>query len=86
MVRIALIELLIFALPFVLYAAYAIWIKGLSPVAAWQDAPFLWLFAVAVGLLLIAMVALVHFTGGDREGTYHPPVLEDGVIKPGRVD
>ena len=86
MLRIALIELLIFALPFLLYAAYVIWIKGMPPTAVWQGAPILWLFAIAVGLLLIAMLALVQFSGGDREGTYRPPVLEDGVIKPGSID
>ncbi len=86
MLRIALIELLIFALPFLLYAAYVIWIKGTAPASVWQGAPILWLFAIAVGLLLVAMLALVQFSGGDREGTYHPPILEDGQIKPGRVD
>ena len=28
----------------------------------------------------------VEFTGGDREGTYKPSVLQDGVIKPGGID
>ena len=86
MLRIALIDILIFALPFVLYAAYVIWIKGASPGTVWQGAPFVWLFAAALGLLVIAMVSLVQFSGGDRDGTYHPPVLEDGVIKPGSID
>jgi len=86
MLRIALIELLIFALPFLLYAAYVVWVKGSAPAAVWGGAPVLWLFAVAVGLLLVAMLVLVQFSGGDREGTYHPPVLENGEIKPGRVD
>jgi hypothetical protein len=86
MLRIALIDLLFFSLPFLLYAAYLIWIKGTAPQTVWHDAPFLWLFAAGVGLLIIAMVTLVQFSGGDREGTYHPPVLEDGVIKPGSID
>lgn len=86
MLRIALIELLIFAVPFLLYAVYVIWVKGAPPSAVWQGAPLLWLFAAAVGLLLVAMLVLVQFSGGNREGTYHPPVLEDGVIRPGSVD
>jgi len=28
----------------------------------------------------------VQFSGGSPEGTYHPPVVQDGVIKPGGVD
>ena len=86
MLRIALIDLLFFSLPFLLYAGYLIWIKGTAPQAVWQDAPFLWLFAAGVGLLIVAMLTLVQFSGGNREGTYNPPVLEDGVIKPGSID
>ncbi|MHA1517778.1 MAG: DUF6111 family protein [Alphaproteobacteria bacterium] len=86
MLRIAVIDLLLFALPFLLYAAYVIWVKGASPQTVWQGAPFLWLFAAAVGLMIVAMLMLVQFSGGDREGTYHPPILEDGEIKPGRID
>jgi hypothetical protein len=52
----------------------------------WQTAPVIWLAAAGFGLLLVAMVSLVQFSGGDRSGTYHPPVLEDGVIKPSRID
>jgi Trk-type K+ transport system membrane component len=86
MLRVALIDLLLFALPFLLYAAYLIWIKGAAPQSLWQDTPFLWLFAAGVGLLIVVMLTLVQFSSGDREGTYHPPVLEDGVIKPGSID
>ena len=55
MLRIAVIDLLLFALPFLLYAAYVIWVKGASPQTVWQGAPFLWLFAAAVGLMIVAI-------------------------------
>jgi hypothetical protein len=32
------------------------------------------------------MATLIQFSGGKPGGTYHPPVLEDGVIKPGEID
>ena len=86
MLRIALIDLLFFALPFLVYAAYMVWVKGASPATVFQSAPVLWLLAAGFGLLLIVMVTLVQFSGGERGGTYHPSVIEDGVIKPGGID
>jgi hypothetical protein len=32
------------------------------------------------------MVTLVQFSGGDKSGTYHPSVIENGKIKPGEID
>ncbi|MGH6735848.1 MAG: DUF6111 family protein [Methyloceanibacter sp.] len=86
MLRIALIDILLFALPFLLYGAYMVWVKGVAPADLWQTAPIFWLLAAGFGLLFVTMATLVQFTGGDRGGTYHPPVIEDGVIKPGGID
>lgn len=86
MLRIALIDILLFALPFLIYAAYMVWVKGAPPGTLWQGAPILWLVVAGFGLLLVTMATLVQFSGGDRSGTYHPPVIEDGVIKPGSID
>lgn len=86
MLRIALIDLLFFALPFLVYGAYMVWVKGASPASVLQSAPVLWLLAAGFGLLVIVMVTLVQFSGGERGGTYRPPVIEDGVIKPGGID
>ena len=86
MLRIALIDLLFFALPFLIYAAYMIAVKRVAPSSVLQSAPILWLLAAGFGLLLIVMVTLVQFSGGERGGTYHPPFTEDGVIKPGGID
>lgn len=86
MLRIALIDILLFALPFVLYAAYMIGVKGASPAELWQGAPVFWLLAAGCGLLLVVMATLIQFSGGSPTGTYYPPVIEDGVIKPGGID
>ena len=37
-------------------------------------------------LALVTLVSLVTFTGSGTEGTYVPPRIEDGVIRPGRVE
>ncbi len=86
MLRIALIDLLLFALPFLIYGAYMVWVKGAAPATVWQSAPVVWLLTAGFGLLLVVMVTLVQFTGGQRGGTYHPPHIEDGTIKPGGID
>jgi hypothetical protein len=86
MLRIALIDILLFALPLVLYAAYMVLAKGVSPASLWQGAPIFWLLAAGGGLLLVVMATIIQFSGGDPAGTYHPPVIENGVVKPGEID
>jgi uncharacterized protein DUF6111 len=86
MLRIALIDILLFLLPFLAYAAYMIWVKGVAPGNVMNTAPVYWLLAIGFGLLFAVTATLVQFSGGSREGTYHPPVIEDGVIRPGGVD
>jgi len=86
MLRIALIDILLFALPFLIYAAYMVAVKGTAPESVWQAAPIFWLLAAGFGLLFVTMATLVQFTGGDKSGTYHPPVIENGKIKPGGID
>ena len=86
MSRIALIDILLFSLPFLIYAAYMVAVRGTAPANLWQGAPIFWLLAAGVGLLLVTMATLIQFSGGQPGGIYHPPSLEDGVIKPGEID
>jgi len=86
MLRIALIDILLFALPFLVYGAYMVWVKGAPPGTLLQSAPIFWLLAAGFGLLFVTMATLVQFSGGERGGTYHPPAIEDGKIKPGGID
>ena len=86
MLRIALIDIFMFSLPFLIYGAYMIAAKGAAPADVWQGAPLLWLIAAGCGLLLITMATVIQFSGGKPGGTYHPPSFQDGVIKPGTID
>ena len=86
MLRIALIDILLFVLPFILYGVYMYGVKGVPPADLWQSAPIFWLLAAGCGLLLVVMATLIQFSGGKPGGTYSPPVYEDGVIKPGHID
>ncbi len=86
MLRIALIDILLFSLPFLAYAAYMVSVKGLAPANLWQGAPIFWLLAAGCGLLLVTMATLIQFSGGAPGGIYHPPTFENGVVKPGEID
>lgn len=86
MVRVVLVDIILFLLPFMIYAAYMVWVKGVAPKSAMSGAPVLWLIAAGFAVLIVGFFLLVDFSGGAREGTYHPSVLEDGVIKPGGID
>jgi hypothetical protein len=90
MLRISLIDILMFALPFLLYGAYVLVTRGAprsaAPADLWQGAPVVWLLAAGGVLLLITMATLISFSGGKPGGTYHPPSLQNGVIKPGEID
>jgi hypothetical protein len=86
MLRIALIDILLFALPFLLYGVYMLSVKRTSPASLWQGAPVFWLVIAGCGLLLVTMATLIQFSGGKPGGVYHPPTVEDGVIKPGEID
>ena len=86
MLRIALIDVFLFALPFLIYGAYMLTRKGTAPASLWQGAPVFWLLAAGCGLLLAAMATLISFSGGKPGGTYRPPIVVDGVVKPGEID
>ncbi len=86
MLRIALIDVLMFALPFLIYGAYMLATRSATPGTLWQGAPVLWLVAAGGALLLITMATLISFSGGKPGGTYHPPTFQNGVIKPGEID
>jgi len=87
MLRIIIINALMFALPFLIYAVYFYLVRsGGDENDYWSEAPILWLLGAGAALVIIALVSLVSFTGSDPGGTYYPSRLEDGVIKPGRIE
>jgi hypothetical protein len=87
MLRIVIINALMFALPFLIYAAYFYFVRsGQNENDMWSEAPVLWLLGAGAALVLVALASLVSFTGSDPGGTYYPSRFEDGVIKPGRIE
>ena len=86
MLRVVLINIVLFALPFLLYATYMMLAKKIAAANVWQGAPIAWLAAAGAVLLLISTGVLISFSGGAPGGIYQPPRVEDGVIKPGTID
>jgi Family of unknown function (DUF6111) len=86
MLRVGLLDIFLFLLPFAVYAGYMLIVKGETAETALDHVPVIWLVGAGFGLLLIAMVTLVSFSGGNTKDVYHPSVLQNGVIKPGRID
>lgn len=88
MIRILIVRLLLFILPFVLYAAYMHFVKGedITDRRTWRTAPLTALLAVSATIVAISFVALAFNTGSDPDGDYLPARMEDGELVPGRID
>ena len=77
-------DLLLFLLPFALYAAY-LRVRQHDDEAAAKQHPWTALFIS--GLLLVAASFVIWglFENANQRGVYVPPHLEDGRLVPGRV-
>jgi Family of unknown function (DUF6111) len=85
MIRRFAFELLLFLLPFALYAAYL----RLSKYDAEKPPhPHPWTALFAAGLAIVAASFVVWGVteGSGRQGIYVPPHVENGRVVPGRVD
>jgi len=87
MLRIVLINLLLFMLPFLLYALYAWFMRGeASAGGVLDDAPIAWLLIAGAVIVLGAIGYFISFEGMPAKGTYHAPTVKDGKVVPGYVD
>jgi hypothetical protein len=85
MLRVIALGLALFALPFALYAAYALlWREG-RPRDVFAAAPLAYLLACGLALVAAGFVVVGVLGGAGPEGTYEPAVLRDGEIVPGRI-
>ncbi len=88
MIRIILVNLLFLLLPLIIYFAYVLLRQ--SPEhnndGILTNAPIFWLLAVGVALMLMAIVILGRWEGGEPGKTYVPPQFKDGVVIPGHYE
>ena len=87
MIRIILVNLLFLLLPLIIYFAYVfLRQRGDPDQGILTNAPIFWLLAAGVGLMIMAIVILGRWEGGEPGKTYVPPQYRDGVVIPGHYE
>ena len=92
MLRILLEYLLPLGLPTLVYFAVQYWVRRRAeeghPVEkpSWWDAPWPWLGAAGIVLMVAVLAVLSLNEGAPPETPYHPPELEGGKVQPGGFD
>jgi hypothetical protein len=83
MIRPVLTELLLFAVPFALYAVF-LWATkaGVMDPESWPASRIAWLAIAALLLVLGSFLYFVHFTGVPPGSTYVPAHMENGKFVP----
>jgi hypothetical protein len=87
MTRVFLTIVLPLLLPTALYVLWALITGNIGltgSASAWRRLPWTWLVVAGTALAAVVVAVLVE-TGGDREGSYIAPHLEDGRVVPGHV-
>lgn len=79
-----LFDLLLFLLPFALYAAY-LRVRDADEEARSKKHPWTALFISGLVLVAASFVFWGLFENANQRGVYVPPHLEDGRLVPGRV-
>ncbi|MER2606093.1 MAG: DUF6111 family protein [Siculibacillus sp.] len=84
MLRLVLIQVSLFAAPFLLWVLWAlVRRRGL---ATWRsEAPTAGLAIAGLALVIASLVWLAVFEGGSSQGTYEPDRFENGRLVPGRI-
>ncbi|MEM8811859.1 MAG: DUF6111 family protein [Pseudomonadota bacterium] len=84
MIRVVLINLLFFLIPFVAYAAYLFLRKGrFNALEEMSGRTFYWLIGSGAACVVVGLVLLATFQTGSPNAVYEPARYEDGVLKPG---
>jgi hypothetical protein len=85
MIRRFLYELLLFLLPFALYAAYLRVSRG-ENLEFSRKHPWPMLFASGLVLVVASFLYLGFVEDAGQRGTYVPPHVENGRVVPGHVE
>jgi len=87
MLRVVLLNIALFFLPFVFCALYfyARARRRNEVAVAWNEMPFAGLLQTGVGLIIIGMLITAYVGGDDAGGTYVPARMENGRLVPGEV-
>nr|WP_321443781.1 DUF6111 family protein [uncultured Cohaesibacter sp.] len=82
MIRILITQIILFLLPFLLYAGYLFLTRKLNR-QAWIDAPRYWLIMAGLVCTLIGFLFLSQIDNNPPGETYIPAHIENGEVVPG---
>ncbi len=83
MLRAIIEEVLLFVLPFCIFAGYLV-VKRRNPFDVEHWSPHAFRLAAAGLVLVILILAVEGFLTQRSRGAYEPPHMENGVLVPGR--
>lgn len=86
MLRFLAVSVVCFLAPFIVYAGWRQFASNDAATGVWTYNVLSRLSAIGVVIVLVAILALVSFSGGDAGTTYHPAEFRDGVLVPGGFD
>jgi len=86
MIRTGLTEIVLFLLPFVLYAAYLLATRtDVVHPASWPLRHLAWLLAAALLLVIGSFIYFANYTGAPVGSDYEPAHIENGKLVPQRM-
>jgi drug/metabolite transporter (DMT)-like permease len=85
MIRIVLERMVLFALPFAVFALY-VWIGHKRLQRPRPDTPWVWLSVIGLVLVILSFFYVGLTEGETTKGQYVPPQYVHGRIVPGHVD
>ena len=85
MIRIVLERMVLFALPFLLFALYVLTVHRRQGRPR-PDTPWIWLSVAGLVLVIASFVAVGLTEGETTKGVYVPPHYVNGKIVPAHVD
>jgi hypothetical protein len=84
MIRPAFTEILIFLIPFAIYAAFLVATRsGLMQQSSWPAHIIAKLVIGSFLLVIVSFILLAHFSGASPNSTYVPAHIENGKFVPG---
>lgn len=82
-----LFHLVPFLLPFIAYGLYLYATRRAREKGqAFDEAPWYWLFALGLVLLVVSLIAVWFLTGDPAGGEYMAPHMQDGKLVPGKFN
>ena len=85
MIRLVLERVALFAIPFILFAAYVMANQRVAQRPR-PDTPWVWLSIAGLVLVILSFVVVGLTEGETTKGVYVPPQEVNGKIIPGHVD